>query len=91
MSNMSVCFCFLSGELTKCRGDWCFLVLVCVGTQCVPSVATRVVTRGATNAGPMGAELPATSEEDEEGEEEEEEGEEEDEDEEGESEEDDDE
>ena len=26
-------------------GQWCFIVLVCVRTQCVPSVATRVVAR----------------------------------------------
>ena len=25
--------------------SWCFLVLVYVGTQCVPSVATRVVAK----------------------------------------------
>ena len=25
--------------------QWCFIVLVCVRTQCVPSVATRVVAR----------------------------------------------
>ena len=25
--------------------SWCFLVLVCVRTQCVPGVATRVVAK----------------------------------------------
>ena len=25
--------------------QWCFIVLVCVRTQCVPSVATRVVAK----------------------------------------------